>query len=117
MNDENLKRYVDTESALARIRGNTKLFKMLLTSFVENSYFGQLQKEIEAGDYEAASKTAHAIKGSSANLSLTAVYELSQSLEASLKSGENVAESFAAFRSAYEETLQAIDTTLKGLPA
>ena len=117
MNDEELKRYVDTEKALARIRGNTKLFKMLLRTFVENSYFGQLQREIEAGDHEAAAKTAHAIKGASANLSLTAVYELSQSLEASLKSGENVAGNFAVFRTAYEETLRAIDTVVKGLPA
>lgn len=117
MNDEELKRYVDSEQALGRIRGNIKLFKMLLNTFVENSYFGQLQKEVETGEYEAAAKTAYAIKGASANLSLTAVYELSQSLEACLKSGENVAETFAAFKTAYEETLRAIDIVIKGLPA
>ncbi len=117
MNDEELKRYVDSEKALGRIRGNTKLFKMLLNTFLENSYFRQLQKEIETGDYEAASKTAHAIKGASANLSLTAVYELSQSLELCLKSGENVTETFAAFTTAYEETLRAIEVVMKGLPA
>lgn len=117
MNDEELKRYVDAEKALARIRGNTKLFRLLLGTFLENPHFAQLEQEMAAGDREAAAKTAHAIKGASANLSLMAVYELSQTLEASLKSDADTAEAFTAFKTAYNETIRAIDIVIKGLPS
>ena len=117
MNDEELKRYVDVEKALARIRGNTKLFRLLLGTFLENPHFAQLEREVEAGDRDAAAKTAHAIKGASANLSLTAVYELSQTLETCLKSDADATEAFAAFKTAYNETIRAIDVVIKGLPS
>ncbi|MDR3264851.1 MAG: Hpt domain-containing protein [Synergistaceae bacterium] len=117
MNEEELKQYIDTEKALGRIRGNTKLFKMLLTSFLQTPYFEQLQKEIGAGDNEAAAKSAHAIKGVAANLSLTRIYELSQAVEACLKANSGAEESLETFKTAYAETLKAIDIVMKGLPA
>ncbi|MDR3231181.1 MAG: Hpt domain-containing protein [Synergistaceae bacterium] len=117
MNEEELKQYIDTEKALGRIRGNTKLFKMLLTTFLQSPYFEQLKKEIEAGDNEAAAKSAHAVKGVAANLSLMRVYELSQSLEACLKANSGVEESLETFKTAYEETVKAIDIVMKGLSA
>ncbi|MDR1875886.1 MAG: Hpt domain-containing protein [Synergistaceae bacterium] len=117
MNENEVKQYIDTEKALGRIRGNTKLFKTLLNTFLGSPHFEQMKKEIEAGDHEAAAKSAHAIKGVAANLSLVAVYDLSLSLEASLKAGSGVEESFATFQNAYAETLKAIDIVKNGLPA
>ncbi|MDR1731951.1 MAG: Hpt domain-containing protein [Synergistaceae bacterium] len=115
MNDEELKRYIDKEKALGRIRNNTKLFKMLLTTFLGDTHFEQMKKEIAAADYEAAAKSAHAIKGVAGNLSLTAIFELSQALEACLKANSGVEESLATFSGAYEETVKAVNIVMQGL--
>jgi len=109
---------VDTEKALARIRGNNKLFKTLLTHFLATrSQFDQLKQEIAANDREAAAKSVHALKGVSANLSMTRLYEQSPPLEALLKSGDDVAVAFSAYETTYEKTLECVNTLLQNLPA
>ena len=115
MNDAEIRQYVDAEKALERIRGNAKLFKMLLTTFIESTgpQFEQLKKEIEADDREAAAKTVHAIKGVAANLSMTTLYELSPSFEALLKGDGDTAETFAAFQAAFDKTTEAVQALLQ----
>jgi HPt (histidine-containing phosphotransfer) domain-containing protein len=118
MNEAELKQYVDTEKALERIRGNSKLFKTLLTHFLATrSQFEQLGQEIGANDREAAAKSVHAIKGVAANLSMTALYELCPPFEALLKTGDDTAEIFKAFESAYEKTIESVNVLLQNPPA
>jgi HPt (histidine-containing phosphotransfer) domain-containing protein len=82
-----LKQYVDVEDALKRVCGNMALYKKLLGTFKRTLQMEQLLGEVAAGDLETAAKTIHAIKGTTANLSLKAAYEKCVEVEASLKQG------------------------------
>ena len=116
MDDMEIKQYINTEKALERIRGNVKLFKTLLTHFLATrSQFEQLQKEIAANDREGASRSVHAIKGVAANLSMTALYDLSAPFEALLKTDADTSESMAAFGAAYEKTIECVNAVLPTL--
>ncbi|MDR1377206.1 MAG: Hpt domain-containing protein [Synergistaceae bacterium] len=116
--DENaIKEYLDADKALERIRGNAKLFKLLLSTFLKDTpaQFAQLKGEIEANDRVAASKLVHTVKGVAANLSMMKLYELSPALEALLKTDSDTAESFANYNSVYEKTVEAVNAYLANL--
>ncbi|MDR2528467.1 MAG: Hpt domain-containing protein [Synergistaceae bacterium] len=113
MDEAEIKKYVDTVKALERIRGNAKLFKMLLTHFLNTqAQMDQLKQEIAANDRQAASKSVHALKGVAANLSMTALYELCPPFEALLKTDEDASASLAAFEAAYAKTLECVNHLL-----
>ena len=115
MNEAEIKEYLDADKALERIRGNAKLFKLLLSTFLRDTsvQFAQLKGEIEADDRAAAAKSVHTIKGVAANLSMMKLYELSPALEALLKTDAYTTESFAIYSSAYEKTLDAVNAYLE----
>jgi HPt (histidine-containing phosphotransfer) domain-containing protein len=114
MSEEELRQYVDTEKALGRIRGNKKLFKTLLTHFLATrAQFDQLKAEIAANDREAAAKTIHALKGVSANLSMTKLYELSPPFEVLVKSGADVSVALSGYEAAYDKTLECVNILLQ----
>ena len=116
MTDAEIKEYVDTEKALGRIRGNSKLFKTLLTHFLATrSQFDQLKQEIAANDREAAAKSVHALKGIAANLSMTRLYEQCPPFEALLKTDDDVGGMFLAYETAYEKTLECVNVLLQNL--
>jgi len=116
MDDLEIKQYLDTEKALERIRGNAKLFKTLLTHFLATrNQFEQLQKEIEANDREAASKSVHALKGVAANLSMIKLYDVSAPFEVLLKTDSDIAESLVSFNYTYEKTLECVNAILPTL--
>jgi HPt (histidine-containing phosphotransfer) domain-containing protein len=115
MNEAEVKEYLDADKALGRIRGNAKLFKLLLSTFLKDTpaQFTQLKGEIEGGDRVAAGKTVHTIKGVAANLSMMKLYELSPALEALLKTDADAAESLANYSSVYEKTIEAVNAYLE----
>jgi HPt (histidine-containing phosphotransfer) domain-containing protein len=118
MNEVEIKQYVDTAKALERIRGNQKLFKTLLTHFMNTQdQVTQLKGEVEANDRDGAAKSVHAIKGVAANLSMTALYDQSVAFEALLKSGDDTTEGFGAFEDAYKKTLECVEALLQNPPA
>lgn len=82
-----LEKYVDMEDALKRVCNNKMIYKKLLGTFQKTLQIGQLCQETAAGDLEAAAKTAHSIKGVTANLSLKAAYEKCMVVESDLKNG------------------------------
>jgi len=84
---EEAREYVDVEDALKRIRGNTKIFKTLLKSFLANDYMAPILNDLEAGDLDAAAKSVHTLKGVSANLSFMKLNALMLSMEKDLKAG------------------------------
>ena len=116
MDDMEIIQYINKEKALERIRGNAKLFKTLLTHFLATrSQFEQLQKEIEANDREAASKSVHALKGVAANLSMPALYDICPTFEALLKTDADASEILSSFNSAYEKTVESVNAILSTL--
>jgi HPt (histidine-containing phosphotransfer) domain-containing protein len=115
MNEEELNEYLDASKALARIRGNAKLFALLLSTFLKDTpaQIEQLRKEIESGDRVAAARTVHTIKGVAANLSMMKLYELSPALEALLKTDSDTASAFKSYTAVYEKTVQAVNVFLE----
>ena len=109
------KTLINVEEGLKRVRDNTKIFKVLLTSFESKSYVPQLQTEIDALDWPAAAKTAHAIKGVAANLSLTALYEITVTLESQLKSDYCLDETLEEFLSVNERTCVHVRELIAGM--
>jgi two-component system, sensor histidine kinase and response regulator len=80
---------VDLDTALKRLMGNRKLFDKLMDDFIRN-YAGipdKIRDTIEQGDINSAQNLVHTLKGVAGNLSVTEVYDASQSLEASIREG------------------------------
>ncbi len=109
---QEIKAFIDVEGALARIRGNKAVLKALLNSFMKNTQFQQLKDELNAENYEAAAKSAHALKGVAANLSLPAANEMAALLESKLKGGLSVAESVSEMEEVMDKTFSSIKIVL-----
>jgi HPt (histidine-containing phosphotransfer) domain-containing protein len=65
-------------------------FLELLGLFVETGYsdLNKLQSAIEAGDTEEAARVAHSIKGTSANLGLTEIFEFAKRIEMNVRNND-----------------------------
>jgi len=107
--------YVNVEEGLGRIRGNQKIYKMLLTTFLDNDSFQQLEADIAAQKIDEAAKTAHAVKGIAANLSLPKLYEHILLLEGQLKTGYFMPDSFADAQQSYKTTLEHVQKLVESL--
>ncbi len=66
---------VDVDGGLKRIGGNEALYKRLLNTFVKAMKGQQVSPDFDTSDYEDVKERAHAIKGTSGNLSITPVFE------------------------------------------
>jgi HPt (histidine-containing phosphotransfer) domain-containing protein len=115
MNEAEIQEYLAADKALERIRGNAKLFKLLLSTFLRDTpaQFQQLKGEVESNDRAAAAKSVHTIKGVAANLSMMKLYESSPALEALLKTDADAADSFADYNAIYEKTVEAANAYLE----
>lgn len=70
----------DVEGTLHRFMGNGALFLKFLVKFKDDQNFVLLRNSIEQKDYEEAFKAAHTLKGVSANLGLTPIYDSASKL-------------------------------------
>ncbi|MDR1048589.1 MAG: Hpt domain-containing protein [Synergistaceae bacterium] len=118
MNEAEIKEYLNSEGALARIGKNAKLLKRLLMKFLEDTpkQFEQLKREIAENDRAAAAKSVHTLKGVAGNLSMTKLFELSPPFEALLKTGDDASATFAEYSAVYEKTLEAANAVVANLP-
>ncbi|MEG1727607.1 MAG: Hpt domain-containing protein [Acidaminococcaceae bacterium] len=66
----------EVEDALARFDGDEEMYVTCLHIFAKDENFALLGEQMAAGDYEAAFDSAHTLKGVSANLSLTPLYQV-----------------------------------------
>ncbi|MDR1247031.1 MAG: Hpt domain-containing protein [Clostridiales Family XIII bacterium] len=92
--------YIDIESGLKRVAGSVKIYIKILHSFLATEELDKFTANLAAGDIEAATATAHGIKGMSGNLSLTKLYNETVAFETKLKQG--------VYESADKETFDAI---------
>lgn len=78
---------VDIASGLKRVQGNQVLYRRLLVDFASSHAADaqSIQIELQKEAAESARLIAHAIKGSSANLGLTIIHQLSAEIDASLR--------------------------------
>lgn len=79
---------VDVDGGVKRINGNEKLYTKLLGSFTRTIEEKWLSADFDASDCTEAIERAHAIKGTSGNLSITPVYEAYTEIVNLLRAGE-----------------------------
>jgi len=85
--NSDVKKYIDVEDGLKRIRDNKKLYIRMLKMVLASEEFGKLKAALDADDYDNGEKAAHSIKGITGNLSLPALFNTSVDLMQQLKTG------------------------------
>ncbi len=81
---------IDVPSALARMNGNTSLFKKLLVMFtdVHAHSDGELRTALSNGDTKAARRIAHSAAGAAGNISAMRLHDAGQQLEETIARGD-----------------------------
>lgn len=79
---------VDVDGGLQRINGNEKLYTRLLGTYVKTIKSQSVSPDFDSTDYEDVKEKAHAIKGTSGNLSITPVYEAYTEIMNLLRAGQ-----------------------------
>ncbi len=76
---------IDLSSALERIGGDESLLHELIKIYIEDflEKYDLLRQAIEHGDFNTIKEIGHSLKGSSGNLSLTNLHQISYQLEMS----------------------------------
>jgi HPt (histidine-containing phosphotransfer) domain-containing protein len=106
--DINREEYVDEKSALHRIGGSKDLYKRLLGQFNNSDHITPIEEAFGKGATEEASRMLHALKGTSANLSLVKLSAIAAELEHKVKNGTDHSESLVELKNVYDITSQLI---------
>ncbi|MDR1028257.1 MAG: Hpt domain-containing protein [Clostridiales Family XIII bacterium] len=107
------KRYIDVQSALARVGGNEGLYKRLLGKFETSIDIAKFNEDIDTKNYVEAGEIVHAAKGVAGNLSLTVFFAASSKLMDQLRNGGTPNdEDVALFRQLFDETKSAVNAYL-----
>lgn len=98
------------EEGLNRLGGNQALYERLLGSFMKTMETHYVEPDFDSNDYAEIIEKAHAIKGTSGNLSLTPVYEAYTEIVDLLRGGkpEEAKEVLAKILPVQEEIMQCI---------
>ena len=80
---------IDTADALERLMGSEALLQRFLRRFLEDTSLDALRAAVAAGDWAAALKASHTLKGMCGNLSMTALYGLFTRQVDLLRAGDN----------------------------
>ena len=97
--------YINEEEGKKRVMNNVKLYTKLLTKFQADTNMNDLMASTDAQDWEKAQGAAHSIKGLSANLSLTELFNQSLEVESQIKGKSLKQETLENLKACYEETL------------
>ncbi len=79
---------VDIDGGLKRLGGNEALYTRLLNTFVKAIRGQAVDPDFDESDYEDVKEKAHAIKGTSGNLSITPVFEAYTEIMNLLRAGQ-----------------------------
>ncbi|HIE28965.1 TPA: response regulator, partial [Candidatus Poribacteria bacterium] len=87
--DDTSKSVMALEEALERVSGDKDLLKELVELSLEiyPEYIDEIRKGIEQNEPQKVRESAHALKGSSGNISATSIYEIAYRLETMGKEG------------------------------
>lgn len=78
---------VDVDGTVSRFMDNSEIYIKFLKRFPDEDRFTPVKEAIAEKDFDKLNKTAHKLKGVSANLGMTALSEAAHSVE--LKAKEN----------------------------
>jgi len=97
----------DRQSLMDRVGGNEEVLKNIVELFLEETpkQLKELDKYLSSGDFEAASNSAHSIKGSAGNFGATQMRESAYSLEKLCreKQADKVRATFVELKGCFEE--------------
>lgn len=98
------------QEGLDRFSGIKEIYEKYLRKFLNDPEFTKLQESLDAEDYDAAFKYAHALKGITGNLSLNCLYKCIVPLVEALRNGEldNIEELRASVEQEYKLTCNAL---------
>ena len=102
------KTYVNYDEGLTRLRNNVNLYKKMLGMILASDEFDKFDNYIKSGDVKGAADSAHAIKGMTGNLSLTALFNVSMELMNTLRDGVVDINMVESYREILQKTLEQI---------
>ena len=105
--------YMNIDEALARVRGNKKLYKRMLQMFLQSAELPALEEAFAAQDYPRAAELAHAIKGMTGNLSLTCLFDISVQLMGQLREGAPDPVAVELYHDALEKTRECVTNAIE----
>lgn len=96
---------VDTEGAVRRFSGNAGLYERFLRKFLSDATFAEVTDAFEKEDAEAALAATHTLKGVTANLGLTTLYDISSKMVSLIRDNKfgEAAGKYPELKAAYEE--------------
>ena len=101
----------DYEDVMGRLMKEERVVKFL-KKFVDGTEMDDINAALEKEDWESAFRAVHTLKGVSANLGLTALYEnshvLCEELRPLVKPDKDITEMVEAVRADYERSVRAI---------
>lgn len=108
--DELLAVGTDIQGTIARFMNKEDLYEKFLKKFLDDKSFKDLKANLENKDVEEAFKSAHTLKGVSANLGLESVHQAVAPLVEDLRSGDmsDADAKFALVEEKYEEICKII---------
>ena len=103
---------VNFEEGVKRVVNNAKLYVKLLLKFKTDTNINQLADFIAAGDMENAQVHAHTIKGVSANLSLTELFNQVLELETQIKARNVDPNQVEKVKTVFAATIEEVDKVI-----
>ena len=79
--------HINVKDGVARVLNNKKLYFNLLIKFKGRTMANNVISAINAGDSNEVVQTAHALKGTAANLGFPTVYKITEEIESNAKKG------------------------------
>lgn len=113
--NEEIKKYIDVNDGLNRVRNNKKLYTKMLKMLLACEEFNKLKTAVAAEDYDNAEKITHSIKGITGNLSLSALFETSIDLMKQFKSGYADEHTIGDFWNIFEITIDYVKKVIEVL--
>ena len=115
MENQELSKYIDIETALSRVRGNKVIYKKMLNLFLQSTLFTDLENTLSQKDYPKASEVAHGVKGMVGNLGMTNLFEESSKLMVQMRSGAPDEQDLKNYREAVIKTRECVEKLIPEL--
>jgi HPt (histidine-containing phosphotransfer) domain-containing protein len=100
--------FINVEDGVKRLMNNRALYLKLLNSFQGRDLAQKIIDAIDSKNYEAIAHAAHTLKGVAANLSLTALSEISLQIESLSKQLNDASHLKEKLNETVEKTLDLI---------
>ncbi|MDR0322561.1 MAG: Hpt domain-containing protein [Treponema sp.] len=104
--------YVNVEDGSKRVMNNIKLYVKLLAKFKDDQSLPAIETAIAEESIEKAQPLVHTLKGLSANLSLTELFNQTLELETQMKAGTINRDQLTLVKDIHSKTLAEIDKVI-----